>query len=353
MNHNEFIKTLSLPEYDFLKTNPHLGKNIMFLTLGGSHAYGTNVEGSDVDIRGVALNSQQDLIGLSNFEQVIDNKTDTTVYAFRKFVGLISVCNPNTIEMLGGRPESYAMLTPAGKLLMDNKKLFLSKRAVHSFGGYANAQLRRLQNGCAKEKVSEEQKTLYTLESCQHAMDQLEEKHGMPRGFVTLSAAHKPMTNGNPVILMHPGDGWKAFATAGVPLDSAKAYLGELASIIKSYDSLGRRNQRAKDKSDKQLNKHAMHLVRLYLMAFDILEKEEINTYRENDRDFLMEIRNGKYMSEDGTFVPEFFEMVSEYDKRLKIAAKETSLPEKPDYKKIEELVMAINGAVVKGGGLL
>ena len=96
-----------------------------------------------------------------------------------------------------------------------------------------------------------------------------------------------------------------------------------------------------------------MHLVRLYLMAFDILEKGEINTYRENDRDFLMEIRNGKYMSEDGTFVPEFFEMVNEYDKRLKIAAKETSLPEKPDYKKIEELVMAVNGAVVKGGGLL
>ena len=45
--------------------------------------------------------------------------------------------------------------------------------------------------------------------------------------------------------------------------------------------------------------------------------------------------------------------MVSEYDKRLKIAAKETSLPDKPDYKKIEELVMAVNGAVVKGGGLL
>ena len=353
MTHAQLLKTIMLPEYDFLETNPHLGKNIMFLTLGGSHAYGTNVEGSDVDIRGVALNSRQDLIGLSNFEQVIDNKTDTTVYAFRKFVGLISACNPNTIEMLGGRPENYAMLTPAGKLLLDNKKLFLSKRAVHSFGGYANAQLRRLQNGCAKEKVSEEQKALYTLESCQHAMAQLEEKHGMPKDFVTLSVASNQVEDGTPTILMHPGDGWKAFAAAGVPLDSTKAYLGELASIIKSYDTFGRRNQRAKDKSDKQLNKHAMHLVRLYLMAFDILEKEEINTYRENDRDFLMEIRNGKYMSEDGTFVPEFFEMVSEYDKRLKIAAKETSLPDKPDYKKIEELVMTVNGAVVKGGGLL
>ena len=45
------------PEYDFLRTNPHLGPNIMFLTLGGSHAYGTNIEGSDIDVRGVAANT--------------------------------------------------------------------------------------------------------------------------------------------------------------------------------------------------------------------------------------------------------------------------------------------------------
>lgn len=349
MTHAQLLKTIMLPEYDFLETNPHLGKNIMFLTLGGSHAYGTNVEGSDIDIRGVALNSRQDLIGLSNFEQVVDNQTDTTIYAFRKFVGLISACNPNTIEMLGGRKESYALLTPAGRLLLDNKKLFLSKRAVHSFGGYANAQLRRLQNGCAKGEVSPEQKTLYTLESCQHAMDHLEEKHGMPRGFVTLSVAPKPAENGMPIILMHPGDGWEAFGKSGVPLDSAKAYLGELANIIKSYDSFGRRNQRARDKSDKQLNKHAMHLVRLYLMAFDILEKGEINTYREKDRDFLLEIRSGKYMLEDGTFAPEFFEMVDSFDQRLKRDAAETALPSKPDYKRIEELVMSVNEMVVKG----
>lgn len=353
MTHGQLLKTIMLPEYDFLETNPHLGKNIMFLTLGGSHAYGTNVEGSDVDVRGVALNSRSDILGMTNFEQVIDNKTDTTVYAFRKFIGLILACNPNTIEMLGGRPESYVMLTKTGKLLLDNKKLFLSKRAVNSFGGYANAQLRRLQVGCSQEEISAAQKAMYILESCQRAMDPLEEKHGVPHGFVTLSTAPEPMKDGTPIILIHPGDGWKAFDESGVPLDSIKSYLSELASIIKSYDNFGRRNQRAKDKSDKQLNKHAMHLVRLYLMAFDILEREEINTFREKDRDFLLEIRNGKYMLEDGTFAPEFFELVNDFDKRLKIAAKETSLPDKPDYKKVEELVMAVNGAVIRGGELL
>ena len=74
---------LDRPEYQFLKHHPRLGKNIIFLTYGGSHAYGTNVEGSDIDIRGCTLNSKADLLGMGDFEQVVDTETDTTVYAFK------------------------------------------------------------------------------------------------------------------------------------------------------------------------------------------------------------------------------------------------------------------------------
>lgn len=151
MTQNEMLNIINSPEYDFLRTNPHLGDNIMFLTLGGSHAYGTNIEGSDIDIRGVTANSRQDILGLSNFEQVLDEQTDTTVYGFRKLISLLMNCNPNVIEMLGGKPDNYAMVSRAGKTLLDNKKLFLSKKAIYSFGGYANDQLRRLQLGLLQQ----------------------------------------------------------------------------------------------------------------------------------------------------------------------------------------------------------
>lgn len=47
----KFKDLLLNEEYNFLRENEHLGDNIILLGLGGSHAYGTNIEGSDIDIR--------------------------------------------------------------------------------------------------------------------------------------------------------------------------------------------------------------------------------------------------------------------------------------------------------------
>ncbi len=116
-------------------------------------------------------------------------------------------------------------------------------------------------------------------------------------------------------------------------------------NIVKDYAKLNGRNNK---KDDAHLNKHAMHLIRLYLMCIDILEKQEINTYREKEHDLLMDIRNGKYQKEDGTFQSEFFEMVDVYQNKMEQAIKHTTLPQKPNDKEVEELVMSINEKVIK-----
>lgn len=109
---------LKSKEYDFLRTDKNLGNNIIILTLGGSHAYGTNNEGSDLDIRGCALNSKMQILTNENFEQFVNNETDTTIYAFNKLVALLSNTNPNTIEMLGNKPEHYFYVSPIGQELV-------------------------------------------------------------------------------------------------------------------------------------------------------------------------------------------------------------------------------------------
>ena len=61
-----------------------------------------------------------------------------------------------------------------------------------------------------------------------------------------------------------------------------------------------------------------------------------------------MDIRFGKYQKEDGTFHESFYEMLADFEKRLHYAAGNTDLPEEPDMKKVQELVMQINERVVR-----
>jgi len=121
----------------------------------------------------------------------------------------------------------------------------------------------------------------------------------------------------------------------------------EMNNIVKEYSKVGRRNQNAI--AHDKLGKHMAHLVRLYYMCFDILEKEEIITYREKEHELLMDLRNGKYLDDNRQPISEFYEMVDELEKRLEYAKEHTSLPEKPDYNAIDEFVMSVNERVVKG----
>jgi hypothetical protein len=121
----------------------------------------------------------------------------------------------------------------------------------------------------------------------------------------------------------------------------------DMKNIVSDYGKIGHRNQNAIERG--KLGKHMMHLVRLYLMCLDILEKEEINTYREKDIPFLLDIRNGKFLDKDSQPLTEFYDMVNEYEKRLEYAAENTSLPEKPNYDAINEFLMSVNERVVKG----
>lgn len=130
------------------------------------------------------------------------------------------------------------------------------------------------------------------------------------------------------------------------PLRDYKAMWSEMNSVVKDYAKLGKRNKQAIE--HQKLGKHMMHLVRLYYMCFDILENEKIITYREEEHDLLMSIRGGKYLDSNNQPIPEFFEIVDALDKRLEYDKKNTSLPERPNYDKINEFVMSVNERVVK-----
>jgi predicted nucleotidyltransferase len=327
-------------EYDFLRKDKNLGNNIIILTLGGSHAYGTNTETSDLDIRGGALNSKMQILTNENFEQFVNEKTDTTIYAFNKLISLLCNCNPNIIEMLGNKPEHYFYVSPIGREFINNKGLFLSKKAIYSFGGYANQQLRRLENK-SNRLVGQAKNEEHIFKTIDHAMFDFKQRHfTMPDDAIKLYIDKAVQEGYDTEIFMDVN-------LTHYPLRDYSGMISEMQSIVKAYGKIGKRNQKAIEAN--KLGKHMMHLIRLYMMCLDILEKGEINTYRDKEHDLLMDIRNGKYLDENRQPVSEFYEMVDEYEKRLDYAKENTDLPDSPDYKKINEFVASVNERVVKG----
>jgi predicted nucleotidyltransferase len=274
MNIQTIKDKLNSKEYEFLRKDPHLGNNILILTTAGSIAYGTNVDTSDIDIRGVSLETKQDIMGLSSFEQFEDRTTDTVVYGLKKFIYLCVNCNPNVLEILGTKPEHLLYLTKEGQLLRDNVDLFLSRKAIQSFGNYATAQLRRLQNALARDNYPQAEKEQHILNSILGQMDHLKRTYkSFTDSEISLYIDKSAREEMNTEIFID-------INLKHYPLRDFKNIYSDINNIVKDYSKLNHRNSK---KDELHLNKHAMHLIRLLVTGTEILEGKGINTYREKE----------------------------------------------------------------------
>ena len=334
----DFKGLLSTTEYSFIRDNPRLGNRIMLLGVSGSYGYGTNREGSDIDFRGVTLNLPSDLIGLTTFDQYEDAKTDTVIYSFNKLVNLLLNCNPNTIEILGLDEDQYVIRSALGQQLLDHRSLFLSKRAAASFGHYADAQLRRLQNAIARYTLSQPSREQHIMKSVSHALEDFNRRHAEEDRSQARLYIDEAVTEGLEKDSFMDAD-FKHY-----PLRKFNDLVNTLNSVVRDYDRIGKRNHK---KDDNHLNKHAMHLVRLFMMGIDILKNGEIVTHRpESDLKLLISIRNGGYM-QDSVLTPAFYDIVSDYERRFAEAEKNSRLPDNPDMDAIGQFVESINRHVI------
>lgn len=332
MRSMDYKKLIESKEYDFLRTNEHLGDKIILLGLVGSWAYGTNIKDSDVDCRGCALNSKEELLTNKNFEQFVNEETDTVIYSFNKLITLLSNCNPNTIEILGLKPEHYLYLSEIGKELIDNADMFLSKKAAFTFGAYARSQLNRLINrsGRLNDEIAEN------------------ECRSIEKSFIHLRNRHKNINKDSFKVFVEDDKIILDMNYDHMAIEEIMDIQAELSNIHNQYKK-STRNQKAI--SSGKLAKHSMHLIRLYMMGIDILTHHEIRTYRDgDDHKLLMNIRSGKYLHEDGaTPTKEFEVLINEYQSKFEEAEINTSLPDKPDYKRINDFLFNINYKIVKG----
>ena len=62
-----------------------------------------------------------------------------------------------------------------------------------------------------------------------------------------------------------------------------------------------------------------------------------------------MSIRNGEYLDDNKQPISAFYDLLNEYEKRFEYAKENTSLPDKPDYKKIDDFKCCVNEMIVRG----
>lgn len=119
--------------------------NIILEGVTGSRAYGLDTESSDTDIKGIYLMPTKAVLSLGfnvshNTKDHVD--PDWVYHEAQKFIMLAMDSNPTILELLF--LEDYTVLNEWGKLLVDNRNLFLSQLARKKYGGYALSQAKSL-----------------------------------------------------------------------------------------------------------------------------------------------------------------------------------------------------------------
>lgn len=117
---------------------------IIFECIAGSRSYGTNTPESDEDIRGIFMPEKDDLISIiPTIKQVSDSNNDITYFELSRFFELASGVNPNIIELLNMPKDCIKICHPVMNKILENKHLFISKKARHTFSGYACSQIKK------------------------------------------------------------------------------------------------------------------------------------------------------------------------------------------------------------------
>lgn len=125
-------------------THEYLVENglILFETIVGSQAYGTQTPTSDIDKKFVYILPEDYILGTGYVEQINVDK-DYVGYEIRRFLELIGSNNPTVLELLNSPEDCIITKHPLFDLVIAHKEDFITKICADSFGGYARQQIKK------------------------------------------------------------------------------------------------------------------------------------------------------------------------------------------------------------------
>ena len=334
------------------------GHEILFKTIIGSQAYGTNIEGSDIDHKGVFIQDPYDKY-INGYKDEIKVSKDEVYYEFEKFLSLCSTGNPTVLELLYSPEHCIVHITDIFKQILEIKELFLTKNLRHSFANYAYQQIKK-SDGLDKMMNWEKNRTIrksvvdmcriYPLEEKKGLKDTLLSLTKKPKSFITqaisvgewcnmyndtigyrdhtycglvkiehfrdcylmfyrgendsqkygkyngISSDHRYLLKtANDVCLSEVG---KYETPIGILFFHKDAYSTHCKDYKKYQEWLEKRNTNryveVEGHNQRIDGKNILHCVRIVETAMEIASQKTINIFRPN-REYLIDIRKGKY----------------------------------------------------------
>ena len=302
-------------------------ENLSILSvITGSQMYGLNIDTSDTDMKHIVKATNKMIYSIEEpWETTVLNAPDAEFHSIRKALKLLNSQNPTVLEILYANPEFILKQTDEGKLLIENRDIFLSKNCYYSFGGYAKDQLMRIKNGLEKATIEDEKDHLdYRMK--QMIKDLSKKYPEIKDGAFTLEKVEIDSMSKTDVLLN--------IQPQKIHLTQLNGMVSELNGTLKQFNKVNNRNR----KPEMKLHKHAMHLVRLLVSGIEILETGKLNVYREKDRIELLKIRNAELTWD------EIFEYVGDLFIRLEQAYAKSVLPEKTNTEEIDKLYISLQG---------
>ncbi len=338
-------------------------KMLLLDCISGSRAYGLHTPQSDTDLKGVFLLPKRIFYGIDISEQVNNETNDEVYYELKRYIELLTLNNPNILELLNTPKDCIKYRHPVMDLL--KPELFLSKLCQQTFAGYAQSQISKARglNKKIVNPIEKERKSV--LDFCYVIQDQ---------GSITLSAwlnqkgfdqAHCGLVNINHMrdiyALFHNGqlsEGCLKGISSGmdandVSLSSVEKGIMPLGILsfnhdgyskyckdYKSYwDWVEKRNDvRYENTIEHGKNydaKNMMHTFRLLNMAEEIAKYGVVNV-RRSDREDLLKIKSGAY---DYSYL---LNWANDKLMLIEVLFEQSQLQDKPDIAKAEEILVEI-----------
>lgn len=346
-----------------------LKTNLLIKHIAGSHAYGTALPTSDVDIRGVfianPINIRTPFFYVNEVQDT--DQPDSKYYELNKFIKLAINCNPNIIETLWIDTADIIVKHPAWDLLTQAAPRLLNKKIAHTTVGYALSQLKRLKghNKWINNPMPKQEPQQVDFVSMVQYFPRQDQSSMFPRDF-RLRNFHKQwglISYGKDVFGLYQNDNYVTFdIDSGLLIDSSNKQsrdkLGTPTFIVKfnrteyeeaklkwkQYWTWKKNRNDVRNELEQKYGydtKNAMHLVRLMRMGKEALTEGVVRVKRPDAAE-LLDIRNGKWSYE------EILQYAEQMHTEIETLVKTSKLPENVDLEFAAQLILDIQDIMWK-----